>query len=94
MAMRITMKRVRQVAAEYRPLPKVHELTNSIWASENANIRVHAHHDDVVNLSFIKEIQHLLTVIADRIVQRDIDERCLARPRIWRLGWSAAFTLA
>lgn len=82
----ISVKRVREVAAENGALAKTNQLTNSKRPTQHADVRVNAHHQNVENASFVEEIQDLLAIIGHSINRRDIDQRSFISPRIGRFA--------
>ena len=59
----IAMESVRQVAAEHRALPEVHELADAVRPAEHASVGGDAHDDDVGDGALLEQIEKLLPVV-------------------------------
>ena len=69
----ILMKGVRQIAAQYRLLAKIDQLTNAKGSTEHADVGMNAHHDYVLNAVLLEQIEYLLAVIADSVLTCDLN---------------------
>jgi hypothetical protein len=77
---RVSMERVRQVAAEQRLFPKVRKLADPVRPAENAHIRVYSHHDHVRNATLFEKTEDFLAVIAYGVLWSNLYRRNLSRP--------------
>jgi len=88
-AVRVAVERVREIAAQHRTHREIHELANTVGSPENADVRVHAHYDQIPNPAICEQVKDLLAVVAHRILSIDDDLRGLARPGEWGIGVTA-----
>ena len=86
-----SMKRIREIAAQERPFAGIDELTNPEWLTQNADIGVHTHHEHISNAAVFKEVEHLLTIVANGVSWIDVNRVDLTRPRLGRVETIAAW---
>ena len=82
----IPVMRVRQVATQEWLLVQIDELTKTEGSTEDTDVRRHSHHEYVLDASLLEQIVDFLTVIADRVLARNLNRLDLALPRRFTLS--------